>query len=214
MNATQHTMVKTQVFGGTAICDWLPIISAELNPRNRAGFHPQVVVMQFSGNAWTPCMQQNGVPLAGDQLVMRYRADAMTAISLAQAAGATLYFASSPITAFEAQMYTGQTPLGTMYAQLAAAYAGTARFIDGANPLELQGKFTTTLPCQTGETCTGHWADGTPTVVVRQSDGVHFCPVTVAVVRGVPATCPVYSPGAERFAQAMATPVIRDFDLG
>ena len=171
-------------------------------------------MLQFSGNAYTSCMQERGVPLAGDQLVAKYRGDVMTAIGLAQAAHATVYVASSPIPGSAARLYTGQTPLGVMYSQLPADYPGLVRFIDAATPLEWQGKFTATLPCAAGETCTGRWPDGTKTVVVRQSDGMHFCPVPVRVVLGVTDPCPVYSPGASRFAAALAAPVIRDFDLG
>jgi hypothetical protein len=214
MTAGHHATVKARVFGGTALCDWLGDMQSELNPANRNGFHPQVVVLQFSGNAFTPCMQNGGVPLASDQLVAKYRGDAMTAIGFAQAAHATVYVASSPIPGFQARLYTGQTPLGTMYSQLPSAYPGVVRFIDGANPLEWQGKYTATLPCATNEKCTGQWANGTKTVVVRQNDGMHFCPTPVKVVLGVTDPCPVYSPGAARFAAALADPVISDYDLG
>jgi hypothetical protein len=213
MTAGHRATVKTQAFGGTALCDWLSDMKSELDPGNRSGFHPQVVVLQFSGNAWTPCMQKAGVPLAGDQLVVKYRSDAQVAIGIARAAHAMVYVASSPITAFDARQYSGQTPLGTMYSKLPAAYPGVVRFIDGATPLEWKGKYTATLPCAVGETCTGRWPDGTKTVVVRQSDGVHFCPVPVRVVLGVTDPCPVYSPGASRFAAALAAPVIRDYVL-
>lgn len=214
ITAGKHATVKARAFGGTALCDWLGEIRSELDPANRKGFHPQVVVLQFSGNAFTRCMQNGGVPLAGNQLVAKYRGDALTAISLAKAAHVPVYFASSPIPGFDARLYTGQTPLGTMYSQLAVAYPGVARFIDGANPLEWQGKFTSTLPCEPTEQCTGQWPDGTKTVVVRQSDGMHFCPVPVRVVLGVTDPCPVYSPGAARFAAALADPLIHDYDLG
>lgn len=213
MTAGHHATVRTRVWGGTALCDWLEDITSELSPTNRTGFHPQVVVLQFSGNAYTPCVQSGGVPLAGDQLVAKYRGDLLAAIAIARAAHATVYVASSPIPGSAARLYTGQTPIGTMYAQIASAYSGV-RFLDGASPLEWQGKYTSTLPCATNETCTGRWPDGTKTVVVRQSDGVHFCPVAVRVVAGVTDPCPVYSPGAARFAAALAGPIIRDYDLG
>jgi hypothetical protein len=214
MTAGHHATVRTRVFGGTAPCDWLPDLKSELNPANRSGFHPQVVVLQFVGNAWTPCMSNGTVAMSADEIISKYRGDLLTAIGIAQSAHATIYLASSPIPGFQASVYSGQTPMGTMYSQLAAAYPGTVRFLDGATPLEWKGKYTATLPCGPGETCTGRWADGTSTVIVRQSDGIHFCPVTVQVVRGVPSMCPVYSPGAARFAAALADPIVRDYDLG
>src|SRR4051794_9949432 len=38
MTAGHHATVRTQVFGGTAPCDWLPDFRSELNPANRSGF--------------------------------------------------------------------------------------------------------------------------------------------------------------------------------
>jgi hypothetical protein len=85
--------------------------------------------------------------------------------------------------------------------------------VDAATPLEWHGKFSATLPCLSWEKCTGRWANGTRTVVIRQSDGVHFCPIAETTIKGVVQTCPVTSPGAVRFALAIQTPVFRDFGL-
>ena len=213
MRATGHAVVRTRTFGGTALCDWLGDIRRDLDPSNRSGFHPQVAVLEFSGNAFTACMQQHGRPLTGAALVAKYHADALEAIRIFRDTGTTVYFAGGPITAADAGRYTGRTPLDSMYAALPAGYAGFVRYADAATPLEWHGTFTWTLPCAHGETCTGHWPDGTPTVVVRQADGTHFCPIPVRVVKGVPDACPVYSPGAARFAAALSDPVIADYHL-
>ena len=42
---------KTRVFPATSLCDWLPEIRRELDPANRTGFHPQAVVLEFTGVA-------------------------------------------------------------------------------------------------------------------------------------------------------------------
>ena len=44
------TQVTTRTFGGTAICDWFADMRADA-----VAIHPDVVVVEFSGNALTPC---------------------------------------------------------------------------------------------------------------------------------------------------------------
>ena len=53
--------VHTRTFGGTAPCDWLEEM------RHDAGtLHPTIVVIEFSGNALTPCMHDaNDAQLTG-----------------------------------------------------------------------------------------------------------------------------------------------------
>ena len=88
-----------------------------------------------------------------------------------------MYFVSTPISRVQAAAgAVGNTPLGVMYSQLPARYPafGLVRFIDGAAAVEWHGHYTDTLPCLPWETCTGHWPDGTPTVVVREADGLRW----------------------------------------
>ena len=40
---------RLHTFPGTAMCDWFNDMRSELNPHNAAGFHPQAVVIEFSG---------------------------------------------------------------------------------------------------------------------------------------------------------------------
>jgi len=207
---------RIHTFGGTALCDWFPDMRNELNQANRFGFHPQAVVIQFSGDAFTPCMKDSrGVAYSGQALVNKYAADSAAAIAMFARANVPVYFVSTPLSKGQSLLYTGLTPLGVMFSQLPARYpAGhIARYIDGANPLEWHGKFSATLPCLPWETCTGRWPDGTKTVVVRQADGVHFCPVTETVHPDGSRTCPVAMPGAQRFALAITGPISRDFHL-
>jgi hypothetical protein len=207
---------RAHVFGGTALCDWLPDIRKELDPANKSSFHPQVAVLQFSGNALTTCMQdKNRVAYSGQALVNKYAADAAAAIAMFAKAKIPVYFVSSPLSSAQSKLYTNQTPMGVMLSALPAKFpAGhLVHFVDAATPLEWHGKFSATLPCKSWEKCTGRWPDGTRTVVVRQSDGMHFCPVAEKSVKGVVATCPVPSPGARRFAMVMTGMLALDFHL-
>ena len=202
-------------YGGTALCDWFPDIRREIDPANRRSFHPQVAVIQFSGDAATPCMHDaKGLAYSGQALIDKYGADSAIAITMFTKAKIPVYFVSTPLSRVESPKYTGLTQLGGMFSTLPARFpaGGMVRYIDGATPLEWRGKFSATLPCAAWETCTGRWPDGTRTVVVRQTDGTHFCPVAQ---RATPLlrSCPVAMPGAQRFALAIAGPIIRDFHL-
>jgi hypothetical protein len=208
---------RLHTFPGTAICDWFNDMRSELNPSNPAGFHPQAVVIQFQGDAFTPCMKNAaGVPYTGQALVNKYQFDAAGVVSLFTHAHVPVYFVSAPISrAQAAQGYVGNAPVGALFSKLPAIYpaGGLTRFIDGAAAVEWQGHYTDTLPCASWETCTGHWPDGTRTVVVREADGVHFCPVKEVPAGGGFTTCPVYMGGAARFAMAIAGPVLHAFHL-
>jgi hypothetical protein len=210
-------VTRLHTFGGTALCDWFTDMHNELNPSDPDAFHPQVAVIQFSGDAFTPCMHDaNGVAYSGQALVNKYATDSALTIALFGQSKIPVYFVSTPISAGQAkQGYVGLMPIGVMFSKLPARYrAGhLARYIDGANPLEWHGRYSATLPCLPWETCTGRWPDGTKTVVVRQADGTHFCPVAETVNADGSKTCPVFMPGAQRFATAIAGPILRDFHL-
>ncbi len=207
---------KIHTYGGTALCDWFADMRLELDPANPASFRPQAVAIQFSGNTFTPCMQDaNGRPLTGQALIAKYRADAETVIRMFTAVKIPVYFVSTPISRADAALgYVGLTPLDVMYSKLPQRFpAGhLVRFADAAAAVEWHGHYTDTLPCLAWEKCTGRWPDGTKTVVVRQADGGHFCPVTETEVNGVK-ECPVYMGGAARFAIAIAHPILADFGL-
>jgi hypothetical protein len=201
---------RLHTFGGSAMCDWFADMGNEENPANPAGFHPQAVIIQFSGDAFTPCMKNAaGVPYSGQALINKYASDSAHVINFFTRAHIPVYFVSTPISRVQAAAgAVGNTPLGVMYSQLPARYPafGLVRFIDGAAAVEWHGHYTDTLPCLPWETCTGHWPDGTPTVVVREADGAHFCPVKeVPIPNGGGFTeCPVYMGGAARYAMAIS----------
>jgi hypothetical protein len=213
---TGKVTAREHVFGGTALCDWIPDITREIDPRNKSGFHPQVAVLQFFGNSYTGCMRaKDRTALSGQALVDKYAADAAAVIAQFAKVKITVYFVGAPLSATQSRLYTNLSPLGQMFSRLPARFPAShaVRFSDAATPLEWHGKFSATLPCLSWERCTGRRPDGTRTVVVRQSDGEHFCPVAETAVRGVLPTCPVPAPGAIRFAIAVVGPLAHDFRL-
>ena len=216
LNLSRKAKVVVHAYGATATCDWFSDMYSETNPQNPAGFHPQVAIVQFAGDAFTRCMhQKNGVAYSGQALVNKYSADSRYAIGIFAQRNIPVYFMSTPLTLYQSKLYTGLSPIGQMLRQLPARFPAKnlVRYLDGANPLELNGKFTWALPCLPWEKCTGRWANGTRTVIVREPDGVHFCPVAERPnIFGI-RVCPVPMPGAARFALTMNGALSRDFHV-
>jgi hypothetical protein len=195
--------VIIRTYGGTAICDWLDRMRDDATT-----LVPGVVVIEFSGNALTTCMEDaTGQPLGGTAYVDRYRADTQTAIDLF--AGARVFLAGAPISrTAEANGDFRGGQLNNMYAVTALLARGVTYVDAGASVLD-HGRWTATLPCLADEPCTGGTdASGQGVNVVRAPDGGHFCPASEEAKRGVVGDCPVWSSGAFRFAQAMAAPVL------
>jgi hypothetical protein len=197
--------VLTRTFGGTAICDYLDEMR-----RDATTLAPGAVVLEFSGNALTPCMAQaarDGV--GGAEYWARYRADAQAAIEIFAASGTRVLFAGAPKS--RSQEITGDFHGGrvnAMYAEIAAAHDGVTYVDAGAAVLD-DGRWTATLPCLPGEPCTGGVdGEGRAVNLVRAPDGGHFCPAADDAERGVVEACPVWSAGAFRYAYAMAQPVL------
>jgi hypothetical protein len=181
-------------FGGTAICDWLPRMR-EVETMS----HPAAVVLQFSGNALTPCME--GVKPPSQAYYERYRADTQAAIRIFPAAH--VYLIGAPITKAQ-QSDPNWDRLNRQYAQIADDDPQHVTYVDAGTAVEGPGHtFVQTLPCLQGEPCTGPVVDGMPSNTIRSTDGVHFCPVEIGDEQGVIGDCSVYSSGAFRYAQAM-----------
>ncbi len=198
-NDTANTTFYSS-YGGTAVCDWM----AKMR-KVAATMHVEAAMLEFSGNAMTPCMA--GLSYGTPAYLAKYRADTMAAIALWARAGAHVFLVGAPVTRQHQQSDPHPEALNFLYATIAAADPQHVTFVDaGAAVEEPDGTYAQTLPCFIGEPCTGPVVDGVRSNVVRSADGIHFCPVTV-----VHRSCPVYSSGAFRFANAMvhglATPV-------
>lgn len=199
--ADQSSATYYSSFGGTAICDWLPRMR-----RLAATAHFEAVVLEFSGNALTPCMA--GIVDYTPAYYARYKTDTMAAIAIWVSTGARVFLVGAPVTRAQQASVHDWGALDAQYAQIAAADPGHVTYVDAGAAVEGPGGvYTRTLPCFIGEPCTGPVVKGVPSNVVRAPDGVHFCPVAE-----VDESCRVYSSGAFRFADAMvhalATPVL------
>jgi hypothetical protein len=199
--------VDAHTFGGTAICDWLPTMASDA-----AIFHPQAVVLEFSGNALTPCMGDGaGQPLFGAAKLDKYATDANSAIRIFTATGARVYLAGYPISRAAAEgLMPGWDQLNTLYAGLARSTPGTA-FIDAGSTVEDHGHYSDTLPCLVREPCIGTLDGAGPRNAVRAPDGVHFCPGGQDAVNTATGLCATWSSGAYRYGLAMAAPVIHEW---
>jgi hypothetical protein len=200
------TDVHTRTFGGTAPCDWLDEM------RHDAGtLHPNIVVIEFAGNALTPCMHDaNDAQLTGGDYYAKYFEDTTEALSLFLPLHARVYLVGAPLSRHAAETHnTDAARLNALYAELSAPRF--IKYVDAGAAVLDHGAWTSVLPCLPDEPCTGGTdAPGTHVNVVRAADGMHFCPAPPAAIRGVSGECPVWSSGAFRFGTAMAKPVIRD----
>ncbi len=185
--------VSNHTFGGTATCDWLGQMATA------ATLHPQVAILVFSGNAFTPCM--NGVALRSAQYYDLYTSDTEQAISILAAVGAHVFLVGTPI---DASSVPGWDRLDDIYRQLAEADPLAVTYVDAAAAVESpSGGFAWQLPCMAVEPSCG--PNGTNTV--RSPDGIHFCPDGTPAKIGVTGPCDEYSPGAFRFSVAIANAV-------
>lgn len=191
--------LTVQGLGGTAPCDWVEAVGREYERD-----HPEVVVLQFSGNAIFPCMRDaQDQPLTGEAWLEAYRTDLGRLIALVPEASVVLVGAPLPRTSLTSEEPTRAELINTLTAEVAAEHG--ARFVDaGAAVLDAEGNYADVLPCLFFEACagleTGTDLGGNP---VRSWDGVHFCPTVTRAVDGVVDPCPVYSSGAMRYATAV-----------
>jgi len=199
--------VRTYASGGTAPCDWLAKMSAVARQ-----WSPNAVALQFSGDAYTPCMA--GLAIGTTPYLQKYTADTSQAIRIFTSVGARVYLIGAPPT--DSAVLNGNiTLLNSQYASLAANDPTAVTFVNAGLSLEdASGNFTWTLPCLSTEPCLGpQFGYPAGTNVVRAPDGVHFCPTGQSAVDGVVAACSVYMSGAMRFGAAMFAPIEADFAL-
>lgn len=188
--------VQSLTWGGTAPCDWFDVAASV------ADGGVDVAVIEFSGNALTPCMlDAAGASLAGAALVDAYEADTRRLTETLVAGGARVILAVPPVARDEASE-------GTRVA-LARTYRRVAEDIDGVTVAEAgaavlaDGRYTATLPCLAFETA-AHGCRRGRIPVRNPADGLHFCPSPDRDAVGPGGRCPVWSSGAFRFGAAMA----------
>jgi hypothetical protein len=190
--------VTNYVYGGTALCSWIPAIDQV------ATTGPTAAVLEFVGTTFSTCMQ--GCQPETASAIAKYCDDMEHALNDFFAVDTHVFVVGTPITY---EQWASRDPhwddLNNAFAALARQYPGRVTYVDAGAAVEGPGhSFTWTLPCLSSEPCTGPVVNGVRHNVVRAPDGVHFCPATAPQLG-----CDGYSSGAYRYASAMATPVIR-----
>ena len=192
---TRDFTLTSDTYGGTATCDWLSRMA------DSAAERPQIAILVFSGNAFTPCM--DGVALRSPQYFDLYTRYTEQAIGIFRSVGAHVYLVGTPI---DEASHAGWDHLDDIYRQLAQANPLAVTYVDAGAAVETNaGGFTWTLPCMSIEPSCGP----SGTNVVRSPDGIHFCPDGTPAALGVTGPCDEYSPGAFRFAFSVVSAVRR-----
>lgn len=190
--------IAIRAFSGTAICDWFPQMLDD------AELAPDLVVLQFSGNTFTPCMA--GITGEGPDWLTKYRSDAERAASFWTRRGAHVIFVGNP-RHVEQPVLGGPHPLDLVYEAVAARLARDGvtfsaepgRALASTDPTDQSRLvFSADLPCLPTELDLPACVDGR--IQVRAADGTHFCPVINPEVY----PCAVYSSGSKRFGVAIA----------
>ncbi len=184
-------------FGGTALCDWLPWIAADL-----ATYHPSIVGIETAGNIGTrPCSAE--VPGSD-----AYYADYLVALNsffsqVTASEAKVVYFTPPPFTDPLRTAIT--TRITAMVKTLAYQYHGVSIAGTMRTALSNAGKYTETKTCLSTETAAmGCTAGRIPirTVAGLPDAGLHLCPTGIA---SAPAgVCPVYSSGEFRLGRTVA----------
>jgi hypothetical protein len=202
--------------GGTALCDWIPTIQADVNLTT-----PTMVVIEFSGNALTPCMRgvnSQATWLAKYQADLSYLATWLHTkrVPLTVVAGPPgIHKTGAPIviptTWSIGQIPQGYAPndasLNNMYRATVSrdqaqgwdiGYIAADKAVAAPN-----GQWTYVLPCLSFET-TSMGRNAQDLIIVRAADYDHFCPLTVARPDGVTLDSGVWDGGAWRYAAAIS----------
>jgi hypothetical protein len=190
--------VRNRSAAGRAPCDFFA------KARHDALVPPAVVVVAFSGNALFPCMRPGGTNPTLQQVAARYRRDVTQLIRTFPAA-TTVYVMTAPD---DFGHFHGSDVIDRALRAAVRANPGHAVFVDAGAAVEVRHRFARTLPCSRDEGRAQGCARGR--IPVRAPDGLHFCPAGYGS-GGSGGRCKSrYSPGAVRYAQAMAAPLLQD----
>ena len=152
-------------------------------------------MLEFIGDVFTAC--NDGVQVGTAQYYAKYKDEIRTAISIFRSVGASVVLIGQPADR-TALLTRNELALNKLYRSIAKATTGVS-YDDAGQAVMAKGQFTWTLPCLSGQPCTG--PNGTN--IVRSPDGVHFCPNGQSTPDRGLEDCDVYSSGAFRFASAM-----------
>ena len=225
LNATTTT-VRVNAISGTALCDYVypqyqdaperyaPGGIMQLRPSDA----PRVAVLQFSGNAFTPCVLGDAGSRA--KIVANYSTMLHAAIAHLLAIRTQYVIVGRGPIGLTSQITHDPLPseLSTGYRAVIASFGNSHVVYDNVADTSVlnNGNFAHYLPCLAAETsngeCAGLVVGGQRNLnIVRAPDGRHFCPTSAANARGqLSSICPVWDSGAMRFAAAFTSQVWRD----
>jgi hypothetical protein len=202
--AAMGVQVEERSFPGVAICDYLPDV------RTRVRDHrPDVVVLAFYGNSRTPCMTDGaGGYRRGRDKAEKYEADATVAARLALRHGADVVLVGAPRSR-DQMRDPGWERVRNAYRRVAQRYPERVSFADAGHDIAPGGVYTETQPCLPRERDLRD-ADGARPcranrIVVRSSDGLHFCPDALDIVDHRAGSCPTYMSGAYRYGATIVS---------
>jgi hypothetical protein len=181
-------------YPGMALCDYVNEIPAAARTVGAP-----LVVVEFSGNIFTPCMQ--GVP--PEEVYKKYRADGEQLLLSLDGEPAILMFASAPIP-LDIRRQTAE--INNAWNEFATLYPSRVKYVDAAEALHgPDGTPQMFLPCLASETAELGCTDGQ--IKVRSDDGIHFCPSGSPDPKNW--ACPAkYASGAVRYAYAIANGIV------
>ncbi|MFE2046579.1 SGNH/GDSL hydrolase family protein [Streptomyces sp. NPDC059477] len=205
-------------YSGTTLCDYLEgtgdpslVPDADKAAALVRAVRPDVVVLQFWGNAWgyTPCMDGITYDASRDRYFARYAADARRLTEQIASAGGDrrprivwVLQGPDPLTPERVERVNG------IYREQAAAASDALADAGGVvSPPGARYRWVEQLPCTAYERahpgyCTDPAKDRT--ALHRTDDHLHFC---LAPTTSTPKPCPVRSPGILRMAQEITRAV-------
>ncbi|MCU1454616.1 MAG: hypothetical protein JWN46_2762 [Acidimicrobiales bacterium] len=162
--------------------------------------HPRVVAIEWIGNTsfTSPCTRA----FFPAEVAAETRR-ALERIAAVRRPGTTVVLVGIP-PIVQVPWDGSRTALEPLYRSWVATHPGFA-YADTTTALAPDGRFHATLPCRPADVAAkACGAFGAPAgqVVVRDSIGLHFCPVRYVLDVE---QCPVISSGAERYAEAIVT---------
>lgn len=187
-------------YPGTAPCDWLKRVNADL-----VTYHPAVVTLATAGNSSSGCMEDpsTGVdwPYGSNGFFARYRSDLDAIFSAVSASGAQMVFIDDP--PFQPAITDqDEVQIISIATQLAGRYHGVTISHSARVALSKNGAYTAYKHCKSSETAAMGCSNGK--IVIRTITGafagIHFCPDGFTYPTG----CTEYSSGELRFGKAIA----------
>ncbi|MEE3211436.1 MAG: hypothetical protein VX287_03335, partial [Actinomycetota bacterium] len=147
--------VVDRAHGGTALCDWFEEQGTDISLERLADWRPHVLVIDHSGNSFTPCIADH----VGADYYSKYRMDAEYAIGLAAQTDTRVLFVAQPVS--RTQKYDGVAlppfqdhPVGTNYvfAALPESFPdGSVRHVSTWPVLSPAGRFVQESTCAAHE---------------------------------------------------------------